>query len=56
MPSRKKQAEAEFDEWWDSVGSGMPNRPDEEMEAHAKRVSKQAWQDAITTYIYQHED
>jgi len=37
------ELDAAFDKWWHEEGSGMPLRPNEDFENHARRVSYVAW-------------
>lgn len=38
---------ANFDEWWETVGSGVVPAPGEDQEAHCRRVARLAWKAAV---------
>lgn len=46
-PKQTEQKRSGFDAWWFDVGSGFPPLQCEDAEAHARRVSRMAWEAAL---------
>ncbi|WP_309386049.1 hypothetical protein [Cerasicoccus frondis] len=46
----------DFEAWWHHEGSGMGLLPEEDQEAHAKRIASIAWSNAEYVCTYQTEN
>jgi hypothetical protein len=45
-----------FDEWWETVGSGLFQLPEEDAEEHAKRVAMQACEACLDHNVDHNDD